>query len=124
MKTTTRDQPLYRLWIASCSAWHPSHWNEVPSRATAVEPVEDGLYSADEAAMFLEGFNGSMLCDTSPEIWAVAVPVVIRYDGDARAGESIQGFAFASARVDAGQGEAGANTAARPNAPTVFGEDA
>jgi hypothetical protein len=66
--------PMYRLWIATYSDWRPSEWNQVPPRATALEPVDDGLVSADEAALFLEGFNRSMLGEHDRPIWAVAVP--------------------------------------------------
>ncbi len=124
---TSGDGPMFRLWIAACSDWRPSHWSEVPPRATALEPVEDGVYSAAEAALFLEGFNGSMLGDQRPEIWAVAVPVVIRFEGDATVGDSIDGCAIQLAAAEAGQGGAGAPCAARSaaqaNAPTTVGED-
>ena len=68
---------------------------DVPPRAIALEIVEDVLYSANEAAIFLHGFNGCMLTDDQ-SIWAVAVPVVVRYDGDATPGMPVKGHAFAS----------------------------
>jgi hypothetical protein len=43
--------------------------------------------------LFLQGFNASML-DGSGPVWAVAVPVVIRYEGDAVAGADVRGFDF------------------------------
>ncbi len=94
MDTIRSGSPqMFRLWIATYADWRPSRWNESPPLATALEPVEDALYSADEAAMFLEGFNSSMLEYDQP-IWAVAVPITVRYEGDAQAGRSVRGFAF------------------------------
>jgi hypothetical protein len=90
-------QRLFRLWIASYEDWRPARWSDVPPRAAAVELVEDAAYSADEAAFFLEGFNSAMLEHDRP-IWAVAVPIAIRYEGDAQAGGLVQGFAFADRR--------------------------
>ncbi len=85
--------PMFRLWMATYSDWRPTHWNQSPPRATALELVEDALYSADEAALFLEGFNSSMLGDARP-IWAVAVPITVCYEGDARPGRPIDGHVF------------------------------
>ena len=90
-------QRLFRLWIATYEDWRPLRWNDAPPRATALELVEDAAYSADEAALFLEGFNSGMLEHDRP-IWAVAVPIAIRYEGDAVPGASVQGFAFADHR--------------------------
>jgi hypothetical protein len=85
---------VFRLWIATYADWKPARWSDLPPRATAVEPVEEATYSADEAALFLEGFNSAMLeCDRP--IWAVAVPIVIRYEGDAVPGAPVRGFDFA-----------------------------
>jgi hypothetical protein len=84
---------MYRLWIATYTDWQPVRWNDAPPTATALEAVENGLYSADEAALFLEGFNGAVLQNKDP-IWAVAVPVTIRFEGDAQPGMPIQGHAF------------------------------
>jgi hypothetical protein len=94
MDETQSAQPRwFRLWIASYIDWRPSSWNQIPPRATAIEPVEDGLYSAQEAALFLEGFNSAMLVEQKP-IWAVAVPITIRFEGDARPGMPVEGHFF------------------------------
>jgi hypothetical protein len=85
---------MFRLWIATYSGRRPARWNQAPSPATALEVVEDRLYSAEEAALLLHGFNRVML-DYDEPIWAVAVPITVRYDGDAQAGMSVQGFEFA-----------------------------
>jgi hypothetical protein len=47
-------------------------------------------FDTDEVLLFLEGFNASML-GHEPKIWAVAVPVTIRYEGDAQVGTTIAG---------------------------------
>jgi hypothetical protein len=86
-------QRLFRMWIASYQDWRPVRWNDAPPRATALELVEDAAYSAEEAALFLQGFNSSMLAIDRP-IWAVAVPVVVRFEGDAQIGASVRGFVF------------------------------
>ena len=69
------------------------HDSDVPPRATALEPVARALYSAEEAALFVEGFNGSMLCGDRP-LWAVAVPITIRYEGDVQPGMVVRGCAL------------------------------
>lgn len=84
----------FRLWIATYENWRPSRWNESPPAAVALEAVEDGLYSEAEAALFLEGFNSSMLEYDAP-IWAVAVPVAVRFEGDAVCGRPVTGYTFA-----------------------------
>jgi hypothetical protein len=43
--------------------------------------------------LFLEGFNSSMLEYDQP-IWAVAVPITVRYEGDAQPGMSVRGHTF------------------------------
>jgi hypothetical protein len=90
----TRTPQMFRLWIATYSDWRPTRWNESPPQATALELVEDAVFSADEAALFLEGFNSSMLSH-GQRIWAVAIPVTVRYDGDVQPGVTVRGFVFA-----------------------------
>jgi hypothetical protein len=88
---------MFRLWIATYDNWTPARWNNAPPMAVALEPVEDALYSASEAAMFLEGFNESMLeCDKP--IWAIAIPVTLRLEGDAHCGMHVRGHVFEDAR--------------------------
>ena len=94
MSHLASGQRLFRLWIVTyLGDWKPRRWNEAPPAAQAVEPVDDAVYSAQEAAMFLEGFNSAMLEADRP-IWAVAVSVTIRFEGDARSGASVRGFVF------------------------------
>lgn len=82
-------------WGDDLADWRPARWSDLPPQATAVEPVEEKAYSADEAALFLEGFNSAMLASDRP-IWAVAVPVVVRYEGDVVPGARVRGFDFAN----------------------------
>lgn len=92
-KMTRGGPPMFRVWIATYTDWHPCEWSQLPPSAIALEPVDDALYSAGEAALFLEGFNGSMLSGDRP-IWAVAVPITISYEGDAQAGMPVHGCAL------------------------------
>ena len=55
------SQKQFRLWISTYVDWRPTCWSDVPPRATAVELVEDRLFSAEEAAMFVAGFNSQVL---------------------------------------------------------------
>lgn len=88
------SQQVFRLWIATYGDdWRPTCWSDMPLRATAVELVEDRLYSAEEAAMFVAGFNGQVLQSDKP-VWAVAVPVRICYLGDAQPGAVVRGHSF------------------------------
>ena len=75
----------------------------MPPRAVAVEPVEDGLYSLVEAAVFARAFNEIMLSDTRP-LWVVAVPVSLRFDGDATSGMPIVGRAIDLGEVETSSG--------------------
>ncbi len=86
MKTArAKAWPLFRVWITRFERWQPTAWDELPPRATAVEPADGSAMSAREAVRFLEGFNRTMLARLLP-IWAVAVPVTIHYDGDLHIG--------------------------------------
>jgi hypothetical protein len=86
-------QQLYRLWIAKYSDWRPTRWNQSPPQAVALELARDAPASAEEAAHFLEGFNNVRLESQEP-VWAIAIPVTVRYEGDARPGLSISAPAF------------------------------
>jgi hypothetical protein len=73
----------------------------MPPEATAVEPAEPTCFSAEEAAAFIEGFNGMMLVETGG-LWAVAVPVRVSYDGDLVAGQVFRPQPLAACRDAAG----------------------
>ncbi|MGD9723287.1 MAG: hypothetical protein AB7O59_18360 [Pirellulales bacterium] len=95
----TGHRPRFRLWIASTTDWRPTQWHELPPRATALEPVDEGLYTVDEAALFVQEFNATMVADPQRQLWAVAVPVTVRYEGDAHTGMPIAGHAFDAAET-------------------------
>lgn len=80
---------LFRIWVVRYEQWRPGAWDELPPRAVAVEAAESAPLSANEAARFIEGFNGTMLLRRC-QLWAVAVPVSIRYEGDLRAGQTVR----------------------------------
>ena len=93
----SRSQPpqqQYRVWIARTEEWDPQHWSEVPRSAMALHPADEQCMSAAEAASFLSGFNGEIL-DHPRAIWAVAIPVGLRYEGDLRPGQRITAGAAA-----------------------------
>ncbi len=119
-RTTPGGAPMFRLWIATYTDWRPTHWNQVPPRAIALEPVEDALYSSDEAALFVEGFNRSVLSGDHM-IWAVAVPITVRYEGDATAGMPIRGRAFGCEPSECAAGQP--QPAAPPTRPTPVRTD-
>ncbi len=77
----------YRVWLARCEAWRPSHPQDIPPRAVAIRPAESGTYSRRQAARYVEAFNRAVLSRGQLRIWAVAVPVTIVYQGDPRPGE-------------------------------------
>jgi hypothetical protein len=93
MMHPARPKPrlLFRIWVVRYERWRPGAWDELPPRAVAVEAAEAAPLSAGEAARFLEGFNGTMLARsaTADRLWAIAVPVTIRYEGDLHTGQTI-----------------------------------
>jgi hypothetical protein len=51
-----------------------------------LEPAEDGAMSARKANAYREAFNRTILA-RSRKVWAVAVPVTVRYEGDLQPGQ-------------------------------------
>ncbi len=94
MERTERRGQVFRVWIARHRDFAPAHWSDVPREATALEPVDEALYSAEQAAMFLQGFNEAMRGHPQ-RLWAVAVPVSMCYAGDAQRGLPVHGHQFA-----------------------------
>lgn len=110
--------PRYRIWIAGYDDWQPSDWHDVPPRAIALEPADTFALSAAQAQSFLEGFNREMLHNQMLQgqmlqgqmlhgqtvqgqmlhgvrrLWAVAVPVLVCYEGDPHPGETVAGHRF------------------------------
>ena len=84
------EPQLYRIWISRYQDWQPGDWREVPPGAIAIEPAQTVPLPAEEARAFLEGFNRAML-GTDRHLWAVAVPVAVRYEGDVHSGQAVAG---------------------------------
>ncbi len=78
----------FRVWIARYEHWQPAGYGEVPPAAVAVEPAEGDVMSAEEAATYVEAFNRVAL-GRSGKLWAVALPVYVRYEGEPEPGQTI-----------------------------------
>ena len=78
----------FRVWITAYEHGQPSDFRGVPPGAIALEPAEEELMSDGQAAAYVEAFNRAA-SSRSRKIWAVALPVTVRYDGEPRPGESI-----------------------------------
>lgn len=79
----------FRVWIAGYDGRQPEGYRDVPGHAVALEPAEEGVMSHSQAAAYVEAFNRVAL-GRGRRIWAVALPVTIRYEGDPRPGETIE----------------------------------
>ncbi len=79
----------FRVWIARYDRWQPRDPGDVPAAMVALEPAEEGTMSSTQAAAYLEAFNRAALGQRR-KIWAVALPVTVRYDGEPRPGERIE----------------------------------
>lgn len=78
----------YRVWIVRYESRPPDTWHGVPLGAIAVEPAERGTMSGRRARGYVEAFNRSAQRG-GRKIWAVAVPVAVRYLGEPRSGEKL-----------------------------------
>jgi len=91
MKRTTADRTRrFRVWIAAYDDWRPSDARDLPPKAVALEPAEEGTMSGDQAVAYVEAFNRTAI-ERPRRIWAVALPVTVRYEGEPQAGETIEG---------------------------------
>lgn len=88
-ETDQKDRTWFRVWIMSFEQWQPVHWDDRPPLAQAIEPVDEGLYSAEDAAAYLEGFNSASLRLRDGR-WAAAIPVRVRLDGDLSPGQILR----------------------------------
>lgn len=78
----------YRVWIARIEDWEPHSWADLPPQASAIKPAEKRTLSARQAAHYVRAFNQVVLRGR-PKVWAIAVPVATRYDGDLTPGQRI-----------------------------------
>ena len=78
----------YRIWLCAFMDWEPRDSSDVPPSATAVEPAENGTMSADQAARYVQSFNTRMMA-VGRRLWAVAIPVSIRYQGEPSPGKRV-----------------------------------
>lgn len=79
----------FRVWIAGYDRWRPRDHRDVPPAAVALEPAEEGTMSATQAAAYVEAFNRAAL-GRKRAIWAVALPVTLRYEGEPLPGQTIR----------------------------------
>ena len=92
----TRANPVrgqtaeYRVWITRYGGRAPENLAQVPADALALEPAEGGTMSAHEATRYVAAFNRAALARRR-KLWAVALPVKVRYEGDPRPGEELAG---------------------------------
>jgi len=82
--------PHFRVWIAAYGDWQPDGYRDVPVAAIALEPAEEETMSAEQASAYVEAFNRTALGGPR-KIWAVALPVTLRYEGEPRPGEALKG---------------------------------
>jgi hypothetical protein len=78
-----------RVWIVRYGEFVPTGWHDVPPGAVAIEPAEGHAMTARQARRYVEAFNRAAL-GGAQKVWAVALPVMIRYDGDPRPGEALR----------------------------------
>ena len=88
---------LFRIWLAECANWEPTDWQDLPPQAKVIEPAITDCLSERDAALFVEGFNATILArESNPalsrprRLWAIAVPVEIQYRGDFASGSYVQ----------------------------------
>ena len=78
-----------RVWIVRYGESVPTGWHDVPPGAVAIEPAEGHAMTTRQARRYVEAFNRSALGGVR-KVWAVALPVRIRYEGDPRPGELVR----------------------------------
>ena len=78
----------YRVWLIRYDDWQPRSWRAAPTRGWALRPAEDQPMTAEQADAFVRSFNSAML-SKSQQIWAVAVKVNVRFEGDLEAGQVV-----------------------------------
>lgn len=77
-----------RVWIVQYEGAPPIAWHDIPVEAVAIEPAEGQAMTARRAARYVEAFNRAAVGGVQ-KVWAVALPVTVRYEGDAQPGERL-----------------------------------
>jgi hypothetical protein len=82
-----------RVWIVRYEGPPPARLDGVPAGAVAMEPAERGTFSARAARRYAAAFNRAALAGRR-RVWAVPVPVMVRYEGEPSPGDAlaVQGF--------------------------------
>lgn len=78
----------YRVWLVACARQPPRPTHDRVLDATAIKPAERGVLSASQATRYVEAFNRAALA-RGLGVWALAVPVAVRYEGDLQSGERV-----------------------------------
>ena len=83
------DRRRFRVWIVRYDDWRPQSPQDTPPTAVAVEPAENGTMTCRHAQAYSETFNRAMLA-AGRSLWALALPVAVRYQGEPQAGQVLQ----------------------------------
>jgi hypothetical protein len=78
----------FRVWIATCEEFSSGQSSGKLREAVAIEPAEEGILSAAQAACYVKAFNRTAV-GRGLRMRAVALPVVVRYEGDLQAGRKV-----------------------------------
>jgi len=84
----TASPSTFRIWITRYQRWQPNSWQDLPDEAVAVELAEPGCFTASDALAYIEGHNRAAMARRDHH-WAVAVPVVLAYEGEPAPGDTI-----------------------------------
>ena len=87
-RKTRRGKPLSGV-DRSVRGVRAQGWHDVPPGAVAIEPAEGQDMTVRQARRYVEAFNRAAL-GGARKVWAVALPVRIRYEGDPRPGEPLR----------------------------------
>jgi hypothetical protein len=88
MSVRIQSNRQYRVWLVRSGRGSFGRLGAAPRRFVAVEPAEEGLMSASQASEYVAAYNAAALVGESG-LWAIAVPVTIRYEGDLRPGRPL-----------------------------------
>lgn len=94
----------YRVWIVRYRNWTPRSCRDVPSHGVVLEPAEADMMPACQAARYVEAFNRAALAQDR-KIWAVAIQLTVRYDGEPQSGQLLSEAAVEFARASGEDGE-------------------